>query len=33
MIYESENLNMDELFVHELKYIMESYNYTLGENM
>ena len=30
MLYESEELNMDDLFVHELKYILESYNYTMG---
>lgn len=33
MIYELtiDELNIDELFVFELKYILESYNYTIGE--
>ena len=33
MLYENQELNIDDLFVFELKYIMESYNYTLGESM
>lgn len=31
MICENQELNMDELFVFELKYIMEKFNETMGE--
>lgn len=31
MLYESEKLNIDEIFVYELKYILESFKDTIGE--
>lgn len=31
MIYESQELNIDELFICELKYILESFTETMGE--
>lgn len=31
MLYESEKLNIDDLFVSELKYILEQFNATMGE--
>lgn len=35
MLYELtiDELNMDEIFVFELKYIMEKFNETMGEDM